>query len=485
MSTANALNNAISGLRAAARGTEVISSNLANALTPGYARREVELSPRILANDGGGVHVTGVKRIVSEAVLSDFRMASSNLAKSNVRHEFYATLEASIGMPQNDDSLTARVTALQTALVSGCQPTEGAIRLRGIFEAASDLVGKINAISDTIQSARTNADHLIAKHVKSLDQNLNEVAKLNRHIIVERANGRDASSLMDARQSVIDQIAKIVPIREMQRDNGRVSLFTAGGMVLLDGKSPVKIEFNPTGRITPDIDEHSAQLGQILIDGEALSNAKLSLMSGGALSELFELRDNYAVKAQASVDALARELHDRFAYGGPDSTIPPSGSGLFTDGNLSFDPSNERGLSARLKVNSSVDERSGGELWRIQHGVYASDRGDAGDARLIQSLADRLTEIQPFASASLANLQGDITTVAGDILSATATERLSAEREMTHDQTFKTTLQDTLHADAVDSDAEMERLLQLEQAYAANAKVIQAIDEMLKNILRI
>ena len=35
MSIANALNNAISGLTAAARGTEVVSSNLANALTPG------------------------------------------------------------------------------------------------------------------------------------------------------------------------------------------------------------------------------------------------------------------------------------------------------------------------------------------------------------------------------------------------------------------------------------------------------------------
>jgi flagellar hook-associated protein 1 FlgK len=39
-------------------------------------------------------------------------------------------------------------------------------------------------------------------------------------------------------------------------------------------------------------------------------------------------------------------------------------------------------------------------------------------------------------------------------------------------------------ADGVDSDAEMQRLLQYEQAYAANARVIRAIDEMINYLLR-
>lgn len=40
-------------------------------------------------------------------------------------------------------------------------------------------------------------------------------------------------------------------------------------------------------------------------------------------------------------------------------------------------------------------------------------------------------------------------------------------------------------ADGVDTDTEMQRLLQYEQAYAANARVIQAIDEMMNTILRV
>ncbi len=44
---------------------------------------------------------------------------------------------------------------------------------------------------------------------------------------------------------------------------------------------------------------------------------------------------------------------------------------------------------------------------------------------------------------------------------------------------------ESLLADGVDSDREMEMLLQLEKAYSANAKVIQVVDEMLDQILRI
>lgn len=40
-----------------------------------------------------------------------------------------------------------------------------------------------------------------------------------------------------------------------------------------------------------------------------------------------------------------------------------------------------------------------------------------------------------------------------------------------------------MRADGVDTDREMENLLNLERAYAANAKVLKAVDDMLLNIL--
>jgi len=45
MSITSALSNALSGLTVASRGAQVVSSNVANALTDGYGVRELSLTP--------------------------------------------------------------------------------------------------------------------------------------------------------------------------------------------------------------------------------------------------------------------------------------------------------------------------------------------------------------------------------------------------------------------------------------------------------
>lgn len=485
MSIANALNNAISGLTAVARGTEVVSSNLSNALTPGYGRRELDLSPRILSGNGGGVRIDGVSRIVSDTVLADFRLANSGLAKTSVSHGFYKSLESAIGLPQDSGSLSALMSGLDTALVSAASRPDSDVRLRGVFDAADQLVRKIKSVSDAIQDSRTNADRQIGLQVNSLNHDLSEVARLNRQIIVEGANGRETSSLEDARQAVIDRISTIVPVREMPRENGRIALFTAGGAVLLDGKTPTNFGFQPTGRLTPDIDGNSAILGQLTIDGEPASSSQMGLLSGGSLSELHKLRDEYGVAAQASLDTIARELHDRFADGSIDASISPSASGLFADSAGSFDPANERGLSARLRINAAVDPNQGGDLWRLRDGIYATAKGDAGNSTIIDGFAKAMNAVEQYGSANAADTAGSLGGLVAGVLSEVSSSRLASESQRTHDVTLQSSLQNALFSDAVDSDREMELLLQLEKAYAANAKVIQAVDEMLDNILRI
>ena len=58
MSISAAIANAVSGLTAASRGTEIVSTNIANSQTEGYARRELELSSRLYER-GGGVVING------------------------------------------------------------------------------------------------------------------------------------------------------------------------------------------------------------------------------------------------------------------------------------------------------------------------------------------------------------------------------------------------------------------------------------------
>jgi flagellar hook-associated protein 1 len=77
MSITGALSNALSGLTMAGRASELVSTNVANAMTPGYARRELNIGARVLGTHGQGVTVNGVDRVVDRALLSDRRMADA------------------------------------------------------------------------------------------------------------------------------------------------------------------------------------------------------------------------------------------------------------------------------------------------------------------------------------------------------------------------------------------------------------------------
>ena len=108
-----------------------------------------------------------------------------------------------------------------------------------------------------------------------------------------------------------------------------------------------------------------------------------------------------------------------------------------------------------------------------------------GNSSVIDGLTQAMGAISQYRSTSASGSAGSLGTLVAGVLSEISASRLTAETQKTHDVTLQSSLQSALFADAVDSDREMEMLLQLEKAYAANAKVIQAVNEMLDNILRI
>ena len=77
MTISGSLSSALSGLTAAAKTAEVVSSNIANATTAGYGRREVVTSARSVGHTGQGVKIVGVHRHVDPVVLADRRRAEA------------------------------------------------------------------------------------------------------------------------------------------------------------------------------------------------------------------------------------------------------------------------------------------------------------------------------------------------------------------------------------------------------------------------
>ena len=483
MSISSALLSAVSGLNATSRAANVVSSNLANVLTDGYAPRRLEQEAQ--GQGLPGVKITGIFRDVDPGILADRRIADAELAHADTRAQFLTAVERSIGTPDESTSLSARLAAFDAALVSASATPENTALLQAAVLRAGDLTTGFEAASDKIQALRTDADGQIEQAVGRINTLLGNIQSLNARISNRGVPDQHMATLQDQRQSLIDDLSGFIPLRQVPRGGGTVALFTTGGAIVLDG-APATLDFTASNLVQPHMTLDNGLLSGLTINGVAVApSGPGSPVDGGRLSALFSIRDDLAVDAQTQLDATARDVIERFQQAGLDPTLAPGDPGLFTDGGAAFDPLNEVGLSGRLSVNALVDPDQGGALYRLRDGLGASAPGSAGDGTLLSQLAGALSANRSLASGDLGAAARPASGHLANLSSRLAQDRLTLDQARTFASTLQAELADLEAQQGVDSDAETQKLLLIEQAFAANARVIQTVDEMMQTLLRI
>ena len=477
MSIGSALSNALSGLGAAAKSAELISSNVSNALTLGYAKRDLIVSSRHSAQ--GGVKIDGVLRHENTVVINERRLADAKNEHSSARSLFFDNLINVIGEPGSGKTLSDDISNLESKLIEASGLPKDTNRLQGVFNAARTVAQRFNKISHGIQQERLQADNSINEQVRALTFSLNALKKLNRQLVTVQSGSENTASLMDERNQLLDKISKIIPVKIFDRGEGKISIYSTSGQMLLDSDI-AKISFEPTRRINSHSDVKTNTLSKLLVQGQAnASNFDLKL-TGGTLAAAFEIRDVIAPKVQSKLDDLT--MHIAKTLGDPeiDPSLGESDPGLFTDRGVKATSDNRVGLSARLEINAKVDPSKGGALWRIREGMGIASSNDEGSSDLLVSLAAAL-----HSNPSASHEEISIFDQTSFFLSNITLQSDDAETEASFHSSFLRGLKLREQSDAVNTDQEMQHLLQVKQAFAANAKVIKAVDEMLSLILKL
>lgn len=484
MTLSGALSNALSGLNAASRSAQVTASNLSNAMTPGYGTRSVALGANGQGAHGG-VSVLGITRHVNPGLLSETRMATAARSGADATADFHAHLEALVGLPADPASLGGTITRFESALITAASRPDLNERLGAVVQSAKDVTRAFERVSKGVQSMRSDADHRIAQDVEDLNTYLSQVRDINLQITAATVNGRDTSALNDQRQTMVDRIAEIVPVKEVKRDLGAVALFTPGGAILLDGTA-ARISFTPTNVIAPHMTKAGGELSGLAInDRQVATDAPSGPLQGGRLGALFTLRDAFAPGVQSQLDAMARDLVERFESTGLDSTRAAGDPGLFTDGGAAFAPGNETGLSGRLSLNDAVISENGGGLWRLRDGLGAAVPGAVGNGTLLRDMASALSAGRVPASGDFGSGKMSVADLQSGLLGQIANDRNASELEQSFAAARFEAANSQLLAEGVDSDHEMQNLMLIEQTYAANARLLQTVDEMFDALMRI
>lgn len=254
---------------------------------------------------------------------------------------------------------------------------------------------------------------------------------------------------------------------------------------MLDGKA-AEVGFDPVNLVGAGMSLDAGSLSGLTVNGVSVrTGADDGALRGGSLSAQFEIRDQLAPQAQEQLDAVARDLIERFEALAPPSGLGTALPGLFTDNGARFDSLIETGVSGRITLNPLVDPQQGGEARLLRDGLDATAPGDVGNATILHSLANALTESRTPVSGDFGAGSYSAVNLSSTMMSVFVTDRANTEQQLSFASVQLNELTTQELAYGVDSDAELQRLILIEQAYAANARMIQTVDEMMQSLLRI
>ncbi len=500
MSLEFTLGIARSGLLHTQKALANAANNVANAETDGYTRKTVAGEAREAAGRGMGVRSLEATRDVDEALVAELNTRRGAWAGAEARERLLQTIERAHGRPEAGEAIGDLTSSLRSAFTALRAEPASQARQAEVLRAAEDLAGRLNAVSDAIGGARQDAQDGIVAEVGAMNTTLNTIADLTIRIRDTIARGLSAAELEDRRDTAIATLSESIGVTALKKEDGSLTLIARGGMVLpLD---PKKAAFS-----TAD-----ANLGASAFYGPGGTIPPITLggvdvtqrLAGGRLGELVSLRDATLPRMQAEADVAAAGIAWRFESEG--LRLFTDAAGAVPDATLPYPGSAQIGFAGTIRVNAAIVADTT-VLRDGTHAVAATPGGPTaftpnapGGPAGFSTLLDRVLDFTfgtetatgvawpGFATTglgpdgSLASGFSAPATLEGYGATVTATqtaERAAATERKDSAQATKAGLEARFaQRSGVDVDAEMAAMVTLQNAYAANAKVMATVQQM-------
>jgi flagellar hook-associated protein 1 FlgK len=461
---------ASSGLRASQAGIAVLSDNIANAGVAGYTAKHLDLSAFDVGGQTNGVRTGLVSRSVDAAVQTSMWSSASTVGALTVRARVLDAVNATQGTPGDGTSIADAVAALQHSFTLLQAQPSGQTQQAAAAAAAGTLAGSVNNTANAITRERNGVQSDIVTAVGALNSALDTVQSTTSDLIRAVGANQDTAGLEDRRDAALQTLSGLLNVHYDKHANGDITIlgqsgfaipltsrFSTGSTVLSPASS-----YAAGGTAVPPVMMQSANAAEPPVD-------VTSKLSGGQLGELIQLRDKTLPGYTASLDTFSAKLSSQFAS---------QGLQLFTDGTSASSPSAYAGLSAQIQVNPAVVAQSS----MIRDGTPGSTFpiNPAGGPAGFPDLINRVLKASFSASAGGSSLSADAQGFVSQQSAATG----KAKSDLAAATSYQTAVAGRFaDGSGVNVDQEMGLMIQLQNSYQANARVVQATQTMFTALL--
>jgi flagellar hook-associated protein 1 len=449
------LNTALSGLEAAQAAIDTSGQNIANADTPGYTRQTVNMTERnpltiqsLSGVTGGGsqiglgVDVTTISRVRNQFLDVQYRTQNTQTSGDNTASTLLGQVQAALNEPSSS-GISGALSSFWSAFNQlGSDPTnQGA--LQAVLGAGQTVATGLNTLGNeltTLESQVTSQyNSLTDPSSGPIASDANQIAALNTQISQAQVNGLDPNTLLDQRDSLIDDLSQYSNVNVTTQPNGMVNVSLGNAAIAASGG---------TTDPTPLVNGSTVDLT------DNLTTTNLGGAAGGTLGALLKLNTydpstgtnsgqiaNYLNSLNTVTNNLVTSVNNAIATADSSgATAPPF-----------FDPTGT--TATTIAVNSSVSSATT-PYTQVEAQAVGALRGGSAD----QSYNALVTQIGSDVQ-STQNAQS----TAQSLLTAISNQRQSVS--------------------GVSLDEEMTNLITYQQAYQASARVMNAIDETLNTLV--
>lgn len=457
----DALSIGRSAIEAARVGVQVTGHNIANASTEGYHRQRVltsavapPISQGYLPGGGMGVQVDGVYRTFDSLMAQRVLGASGEDAWASARQAAMMQLEqatASIG----DGGLGAAIDDLMRSFSAlSATPSDETTRAQ-VIEQSQRLATTLNRMADALTRQVDGVHQQATSLVNTINSKSAQIAQLNTEIVQAEAGAQEASDLRDQRDLLVRDLAELAGVSAFENSSGHMT-------VLLNGQALVQDDRVATLQATQGTDGRTA----ITLGSRAVTVTFMG-ETGGELGGLLSVQQTAVLEIQVRLDQLAYDL------GRAINAQHQAGYDLngVAGGAIFVLPATAPGTAAAISVSST--------LTPDQVAASSSATGGAGNnenALALAGLAD-----QDLAAGASATFTEEAAAMTGHIGTLTDTA-IRAAAVRSDELSYLKTLQQS--SDGVSLDEEMIQLVQYQRSYQAGVRLLQVVDQLMEQLLR-
>jgi flagellar hook-associated protein 1 FlgK len=432
------LNIGSSALKAYQGALAAIGENVANAQTPGYARRQVVLQEATVVGSGdigykaqvtfNGVTATGVARAWDNFKADEARFATSADGRAGVREQWLGSVETALD--DGPAGVGASMTTFFNAAASLASDPGDPLGRQAVLSSLDNVAGAFRNTSQALSRISDGVGQAAGLEVTSLNDALKSLNDVNGALGPTAANGSARASLEDQRDQLIDFISGKIDVKVTLGSDGRATL-AAGSNASLSllsnsGPSLVNLVTAADGRLSLQLSTNGTTVPLPAAGGTLAGLADLSQTVADRRSAL----DGLAADFTSTVNAWSAAGKDANGNAGADLISTPAGATSMQT--LATDP--------KLVAAADAAGTPNGNLLALD-AIRTSSKVEDRWSSLVSANAQMLSSAKAESAAS----------------SQWKDTSLAALDEVT----------------GVDLDTEAAEMLRYQQAYSASARIIQ------------